>query len=87
MCRILTTLLESGKQAELIMERNPAAWPASWLAKAAPHFAKSAFTAGSPVPDWRHKPRWGAATKRIDVYRNNVIVSLIDALAAVFAVV
>lgn len=50
-------------------------------------FAEALLQPGSPVPAGVVNPDGVAATKRFDVYRNNVIVSLIDALASRFPVV
>ncbi|WP_306258139.1 DUF2063 domain-containing protein [Pararhizobium sp. IMCC21322] len=50
-------------------------------------FAEALLQPGSPVPDGVTNPDGVPATKRFDVYRNNVIVSLIDALASRFPVV
>lgn len=45
-------------------------------------FADALLQPGSPVPKGVINPDGVPATKRFDVYRNNVIVSLIDALAS-----
>ena len=50
-------------------------------------FAEALLQPCSPVPDGVINPDGVPATKRFDVYRNNVIVSLIDALASRFPVV
>lgn len=50
-------------------------------------FAEALLQPGSPAPDGVINPDGVPATKRFDVYRNNVIVSLIDALASRFPVV
>ena len=47
-------------------------------------FAGSLLDPGRPTPGAIAGPNGKAATKRYNVYRNNVTVSLIDALAAVF---
>ena len=45
-------------------------------------FAEALLNPDSPVPDGIINPDGVAATRRFDVYRNNVIVSLIEALAS-----
>lgn len=50
-------------------------------------FAEALLQPGGPVPHGVINPDGIPATKRFDVYRNNVIVSLIDALASRFPVV
>lgn len=50
-------------------------------------FAEALLRPDNPVPDGVVNPDGVPATKRFDVYRNNVIVSLIDALASRYPVV
>lgn len=50
-------------------------------------FAEALLRPGNSVPDGIINPDGVPATKRFDVYRNNVIVSLIDALASRFPVI
>lgn len=50
-------------------------------------FADALLQPGGPVPDGVINPDGVPATKRFDVYRNNVIVSLIEALASRYPVV
>lgn len=50
-------------------------------------FAKALLQPGSPVPEGIINPDGAPATKRFDVYRNNVIVSLVDALASRYPVI
>jgi hypothetical protein len=47
-------------------------------------FAAGLLDPGRPAPSAVAGPRGKAAMKRYDVYRNNVTVSLIDALAAIY---
>lgn len=50
-------------------------------------FADALLQPGGPIPDGVINPDGVPATKRFDVYRNNVIVSLIDALASRYPIV
>lgn len=50
-------------------------------------FTKALFNPAEPVPGGLIGPDGTPASKRFDVYRNNVISSLIDALAAAYPVV
>lgn len=50
-------------------------------------FAPALIDPGRPTPDAIGGPRGKAAVKRYNVYRNNVTVSLIDALAAIYPAV
>lgn len=50
-------------------------------------FAAAVLTPDRPVPAGLSNPDGSPATKRFDVYRNNVILSLTEALAAAFPVV
>ncbi len=50
-------------------------------------FAHALLTADDPTPEGVINPDGSPATKRFDVYRNNVIFSLIDALNSWFPVV
>nr|WP_306268287.1 DNA-binding domain-containing protein [Pararhizobium sp. IMCC3301] len=50
-------------------------------------FAEALLQPGAPVPDGIINPDGVPATKRFDVYRNNVIVSLVDALASRYPVI
>ena len=50
-------------------------------------FAKALFDPAEPVPAGLVRPDGAPAGKRFDVYRNNVISSLIEALAAAYPVV
>ncbi|MEM6617935.1 MAG: DNA-binding domain-containing protein [Pseudomonadota bacterium] len=50
-------------------------------------FAQAVLDARAPVPDGVIGPDGGPAGKRFNVYRNNVIVSLMDALAEAFPVI
>ncbi|MFK7761629.1 MAG: putative DNA-binding domain-containing protein [Roseobacter sp.] len=50
-------------------------------------FREALFDANAPVPDGLHNAIGGPAGARFSVYRNNVIVSLSDALATAFPLV
>jgi len=50
-------------------------------------FTRAIFDATRPVPDGLVGPDGGPAGKRFDVYRNNVVVSLTEALEIAFPVV
>src|SRR5580658_2248065 len=50
-------------------------------------FAPALLAPSQPVPVGVVGPRGNAAGNRYDVYRNNVIVSMIDALAAIYPAV
>lgn len=50
-------------------------------------FADALLQPGDPVPDGVINPDGAPATKRFDVYRNNVVVSLIDALASRYPII
>ncbi len=50
-------------------------------------FTQAIFTSELPVPDGLENPFGGPAGKRFDVYRNNVAVSLTEALATGFPTV
>ena len=50
-------------------------------------FRKGLLDPGLPAPEGLQNPDGAQATKRFDVYRNNVAVSLSDALEAAFPVV
>src|SRR6516164_5816264 len=55
--------------------------------QAYPAFAAALLDPRRPTPDVVAGPRGKAALRRYNVYRNNVTVSLIDALAAVYPAV
>jgi len=52
-----------------------------------PEFAKALLDNGQPTPKGLIDPKGRPAGKRFDVYRNNVVLSLSDALADAFPVV
>ena len=69
--------------------RRPAATPDLHVAEeaASAAFAEALLDPAAPAPEGLTGPNGKRAVKRYAVYRNNVVVSLIDALAAAFPAV